>query len=151
MEGTALMTIDTPAPPGARNATLVDLAALLRGQQDRKVDIVAPAAAIRASGARLVVDESAPVIGPDGVTMTHGTYAPTNICDQGVADKLGIPATYLRRMRELRPALPNLVLDDVGHGTSWQGQSRSLAPLETDQRPSPGRLRSAEHIRKHVA
>ena len=52
------MTIPTaaaPLVPGARNATLEDLAALLRDQQARKVDIVAPAAAIRADGARLVV------------------------------------------------------------------------------------------------
>jgi hypothetical protein len=51
------MTLDTfAAPPGVRNATLDDLAALLRDQQARKVDIVAPATAIRARGAQLVVD-----------------------------------------------------------------------------------------------
>ena len=27
------------------------------------------------------------------------------MCDQGIADKLGIPAAYLRRMRESRPGL----------------------------------------------
>ena len=36
------MTIDASLS-GARNATLADLAALLRDQQARKVDIVAPA------------------------------------------------------------------------------------------------------------
>ncbi len=102
------MTIPTsPAPlvPGARNATLEDLAALLRDQQARKVDIVAPAAAIRADGARLVVRETEPVLGPDGVTMTAGAYAPTDVCDQGIADKLGIPAAYLRKLREHKPGL----------------------------------------------
>ena len=100
------MTIDTPAaPPGTRNATLADLAALLRDQQARKADIVAPAAAIRARNGRLVIDDSAPELGPDGVTMTAGSYTPTDVCDQGIADKLGIPATYLRRMREHRPDL----------------------------------------------
>jgi hypothetical protein len=100
------MTLDTSAaPPGVRNATLDDLAALLRDQQARKVDIVAPAAAIRARGAQLVVDGTAPVLGPDGVTMTPGIYTPTDVCDQGVADKLGIPAAYLRRMREQLPGL----------------------------------------------
>jgi hypothetical protein len=100
------MTLDTSAaPPGVRNATLDDLAALLRDQQARKVDIVAPAAAIRARGAQLVVDGTAPVLGPDGVTMTSGVYTPTEVCDQGVADKLGIPAAYLRRMREQLPGL----------------------------------------------
>ena len=43
------MTPDTQAAPaGARNATLADLAALLRDQQTRKVDIVATATAITA-------------------------------------------------------------------------------------------------------
>jgi hypothetical protein len=92
-------------PSGARNATLADLAGLLRGQQARKADIVAPAAAIRASGGRLIVDDSAPELGPDGVTLTAGSYLPTEVCDQGIADKLGIPAAYLRRMREQAPGL----------------------------------------------
>jgi hypothetical protein len=34
-----------------------------------------------------------------------GTYIPTEVCDQGLADKLGIPATYLRRTRQDRPDL----------------------------------------------
>ena len=37
--------------------------------------------------------------------MTTGTYTPTEVCDQGVADKLGIPAAYLRRLREHKPGL----------------------------------------------
>ena len=102
------MTLDTsmsPLVPGARNATLEDLAALLRDQQARKVNIVAPAAAIRARGGRLVVEQTEPVLGPDGVTMTSGAYALTGVCDQGVADKLGIPAAYLRKTREQKPGL----------------------------------------------
>jgi hypothetical protein len=94
-----------PQVPGARNATLEDLAALLRDQQARKVDIVAPATAIHADGARLVVRETEPVLGPGGVTMTVGAYVPTDVCDQGVADKLGIPGAYLRKLREHKPGL----------------------------------------------
>jgi len=70
---------------GARNATLADLAGLLRDQQARKADIVAPAAAIRARDGRLVIDDSAPELGPDGVTMTAGSYLPTEV--QGVVLK----------------------------------------------------------------
>jgi hypothetical protein len=99
------MTADTSALPGARHATLEDLAALLRDQQARKVDVVAPAAAIRANGARLTVGGTEPALGPDGVTMTTGTYSPTDLCDQGIADKLGIPGAYLRKLREHKPAL----------------------------------------------
>ena len=32
--------------------------------------------------------------------MTAGSYRPTAVFDEGVADKLGIPVAYLRRMRE---------------------------------------------------
>ncbi len=100
------MTIDTPAAPaGARNATLADIAVLLRDQQALKSDFVVPAAAIRAHGGRLAVDDSAPMLGPDGVTLTAGMYTPTGVCDQGIADKLDIPGAYLRRMREQRPDL----------------------------------------------
>jgi hypothetical protein len=95
----------TAAPLGARNATLGDLAALLRDQQALKVDVVAPASAIRAERGRLVIDGTAPVLGADGVTLSSGSYVPTGVCDQGVADKLGIPAAYLRRTREERPEL----------------------------------------------
>ena len=96
-------TSAVPSVPGARHATLDDLAALLRDQQARKVDIVAPAGAVSASGGQLVIDGTDPVLGPDGVTMTTGTYLPTEVCD--LADKLGIPATYLRKMRDQKPDL----------------------------------------------
>ena len=39
------------------------------------------------------------------MSLTSGTYTPTDVCDQGVADKLGIPAAYLRRLREQKPGL----------------------------------------------
>jgi len=81
-----------------RNATLEDLAALLRDQQARKVDVVAAATAIRADSGRLVLSAE-PQLTSDGVTLTAGAYIPTEVCDQGIADKLGIPAPYLRRLR----------------------------------------------------
>ena len=101
------MTSDTsnPALAGARNVTLADLAAMLRDEQARKADIVAPATAIHAADGQLVIKGTDPILGPDGVTMTTGTYTPTEVCDQGLASKLGIPAAYLRRLRLEHPAL----------------------------------------------
>ena len=101
------MTSDTsnPALAGARNVTLADLAAMLRDEQARKADIVAPATAIHAADGQLVINGTDPILGPDGVTMTTGTYTPTEVCDQGLASKLGIPAAYLRRLRLEHPAL----------------------------------------------
>jgi hypothetical protein len=88
-----------------RNASLAELAQLLRDQHAAKIDIVATAAAIRAEGAQLVVAGTDPVLSDDGVTMTAGTYTPTDVCDSGLADKLGIPSAYLRRLRSQRPGL----------------------------------------------
>jgi hypothetical protein len=53
----------------------------------------------------LVLDGTVPDLGEDGVTMTAGRYRATEVCDQGIADKLGIRAAYLRRMREACPEL----------------------------------------------
>jgi hypothetical protein len=72
----------------ARNATLQDAVTLLRGQQARKVDVTAPASSIRAAGGCLVLDETVPELGIDGVTMTAGRYRPTGVC--------GWPATTRR-------------------------------------------------------
>jgi hypothetical protein len=89
----------------ARNASIEDMVALLRGQQARKVDVVAPARAIRAEGGLILLDGTVPLLGEDGVTMIAGAYRPTEACDGGIAEKLGIPAAYLRRMRTTRPHL----------------------------------------------
>ena len=100
------MQPDIPAAPArAAHGSLAHQASLLRDQQARKVNVVAPAAAIRAHGGQLVVDNSVPLLREDGVAATAGAYAPTGVCDQGIADKLGIPAGYLRRLREQRPDL----------------------------------------------
>ena len=127
------------APLGARNATLADLAALLRDQQAHKVDIVAPATAIRAEGARLVVEGTAPVLDPGGVTMTTGTYAPTEVCDQGIADKLGIPAAYLRRLREHKPGLYDANVNAWLDGDDRRFLLRCLRPASGE---GPGAARA---------
>jgi hypothetical protein len=130
---------DTAAAPlGVRHATLADMAALLREQQARKVDIVAPAGVVHASGGRLVIEASEPVLGPDGVMMTSGTYTPTDVCDQGVADKLGIPAAYLRRLREQRPGLYDANVNGWLDGDGRRFLVRCLRP-DTGEGPGVAR------------
>jgi hypothetical protein len=95
------MSASTAPPPlTARHATLQDLTGLLRGQHARKVDVTAPAALIRSAGGNLVLDGTVPQLTPDGVTMTAGSYRPTEVFDEGIAGKLGVPAAYLRKMRD---------------------------------------------------
>jgi hypothetical protein len=84
-----------------RNGSLPDLVTLLRDQHAAKLDVVIPAAGIRSLGGRWQIDGTGTaVLGPDGVTTSPGTFVPTGTCDAGMADKLGIPVAYLRRLRE---------------------------------------------------
>lgn len=118
------MTIQTTA----RNATLSDLATLLQEQHARKVDIVAPASKIRSEGGVLVVQGAAAEITAEGVTATDGRYRPTAIADEGVAEKLGIPVSYVRRMREQRPDLYDANVNGWLHGTTaWKEPQELVA------------------------
>ena len=83
-----------------RHADLNDLAALLREQQARKVDVVAPPSALHARGGMLVIVGTEPVLTDAGVDLADGTYRPTAVCDEGIADKLGIDLRYLRKLRD---------------------------------------------------
>ncbi len=84
-----------------RNATLADLADLLQRQHADKLDVVVPATAIRSvTGDLHITGIGEPVLSKDGVTTGHGVFRPTAICDAGLAEKLNIPLTYLRRLRE---------------------------------------------------
>jgi hypothetical protein len=83
-----------------RHADLGDLAALLREQQARKVDVVTPPSALRARGGMLVIADTEPVLTDTGVDLADGIYRPTAVCDEGISDKLGIDLRYLRQLRE---------------------------------------------------
>ncbi|MFI7631675.1 hypothetical protein [Microbispora rosea] len=85
------MSTVVPVPLTARNAGLAELHALLRDQHARKVDVPVTAAQIRAVGTHLQLIDTPPVLSEAGVTDSIGLYLPTEICDQGLADKLGIP------------------------------------------------------------
>jgi hypothetical protein len=84
---------------------LDQLATLLQEQSTRTLDVIAGSGAIRSVGGNLVLDNTAPQLGPDGVTMTEGTYAINDIAQTGIADKLGIPVAYLRKMAAEFPEL----------------------------------------------
>jgi hypothetical protein len=99
------MSAPTVATSANRNLQLGQLVALLRDQSTRRLDVKAGSGAMRAAGGRLVLDGTEPELGPDGVTMTAGVYEPNDIANAGLADKLGIPAAYLRRLAVEYPDL----------------------------------------------
>lgn len=103
-----------------RNATLADLATMLKEQHGRKLDMVVPATAIESDHGVLVVSGAEPVIDTDGVTAADGRYVPTAVCDEGIAEKLTIPVAYLKRLRDERSDLYDVNVNGwlVGTGGS---------------------------------
>lgn len=111
----------------ARNAALGDLAEILQRDHARKVDVVAPASAIRSEEGNLVLKGTEAVITADGVTQADGVYISTAIADEGVADKLGIPISYLRTLHRERPDLYDANVNGLLNGR--KGKMR-LATME---------------------
>lgn len=89
----------------ARNATLEDLRDTLLGQHARKLDVVAPAHKLRFRDGKLLLSGLDPIFDAEGVTNVNGTYRPTEVFDEGLSTKLGIPLAYVRRLRLERPDL----------------------------------------------
>jgi hypothetical protein len=121
-------------PLTARNADLADLAEILRDQHARKVDVVAPASTLRTRNGMLVVRGAEAVIDADGVTEADGIYRPTPVADEGIANRLGIPTAYLRRLREDRPDLYDANVNGWLHGRTKRhadGTVETIAPPES--------------------
>jgi hypothetical protein len=100
-----------------RHATLSDLAQLLQSQQTRKLDVVANSAGFRFVNGMLHVSGQEAQIDESGVTAVDGIYRPTAVFDEGLASKLSIPLTYVRRMRDERPDLYDANANGWLHGT----------------------------------
>lgn len=99
-----------------RNATLADLAKILQDQHAAKFDVVAPASKIRANGGLIHLSGTEVAVDDHGVAITEGLYRPTEVADEGFADKLQIPSQYLKRMRASRPDLYDANVNGWLHG-----------------------------------
>jgi uncharacterized protein with FMN-binding domain len=99
-----------------RNATLQDLVTLLQDQHARKLDVVAHTSSFHARNGNLVVSSTEPILTPDGVDTSDGTYRMTDVADNGIAHRLGIPRQYLRKMREERADLYDANVNGWLHG-----------------------------------
>lgn len=126
----------------ARNASLADLAEILRTQQARKIDVVAPASAIRMDGGLLKVKGTEPVLTADGVTMSEGTYRPTAVFDEGLSDKVGIPLPYVRRMRTERVDLLDANVNGWLHGRKELRRFTGAGEYDVIREAIPGDSRS---------
>jgi len=113
-----------------RNASLADLAAILQDDHARKIDMIVPASQIRAVGSNLQIVGAEQIVDADGVTDPNGLYVPTRVVDEHVADKLGIPLPYLRRMADQRPDLWAANVNGWLHGgsTVLDGEPVTVGP-----------------------
>jgi hypothetical protein len=110
----------------ARNASFTDLVTLLQEQNARKVDLVVPADKIDSlNGVFTVIGTETT---DDGVEEFIGSYRPTEVFDEGLADKLGIPPKFLKRLRAERTDLYDTTVNGLLHGcnVTWY----PLAPAD---------------------
>jgi hypothetical protein len=115
-EGRFLAEENRMVQTSTRNATLEDLAGLLKMQHARKIDVVAPASKFVSRDGVIEIEGTEAILTDDGVTTADGRYVPTTVFDEGVSDKLGIPLPYVRRLRAERPDLYDANVNGWLHG-----------------------------------
>ena len=81
-----------------RNGDIPQLISILQNQQAAKLDLVAQADLIHLISGKLSLSGQDVVLSADGVSDPNGVYALTAVAEQNIADLLGIPVRYLRRM-----------------------------------------------------
>jgi hypothetical protein len=116
-----------------RNAGLNELRALLVDQHARKIDVVTPASRMKAKDGNIVLSGNEMQLTEDGFTEINGVYRPTAIFDEGIAEKLGIPLAYVRRLRLERPDLYDANVNGLLRGkfrTTAGQQEMLFAPDE---------------------
>jgi hypothetical protein len=116
-----------------RNASLLDLRDLLVDQQARRIDVITPASRMRSVDGAIHLSGNDPIISLDGVTDVNGIYKPTEIFDEGIADKLGIPLAYVRRLRLDRPDLYDANVNGLlrGKATVVNGKQEWKYPADS--------------------
>ncbi|WP_051407378.1 hypothetical protein [Nocardia sp. CNY236] len=133
-----------------RHAELGDLVGLLNSQQAAKLDVVAPASALRARDGLLQLSGIDPVLDERGFTLVEGWYRPTAAADAHLGSKLKIPVPYLKWLRgQSRTDLYDANINGLLHGSHdprlpGRGDDRSfLLRLFTSGGPDePGVLRA---------
>jgi hypothetical protein len=102
----------------ARNESFEEIISILRTQQGRKLDVVAPASqiSITPDSSQLVVSGASMAMDADGVTPVDGLYDATEVFWDGISDKLTLPRAYLRRMLTERPDMLAMNVNGWLHG-----------------------------------
>lgn len=86
-------------PTTLRNATLAEIAEVLKTQANARFDVVAHSDSLRFDGGNLMVAGAEAILTEHGVTPVEVCLTPTDIFDDGLANRLDIPVRYIRKMR----------------------------------------------------
>jgi hypothetical protein len=86
-------------PTETRNATLGELVETLKAQKGEQLDLVVPATKIRSENGLFLIEGGEPILTENGVTTREDLFKATDVFDEGLSAKLGIPRNYLKRMR----------------------------------------------------
>lgn len=86
-----------------RHAELNDLLPFLQGQHDSKYDVVVPSTHLAYRDGIVVVADGTVTVDEDGVGTEDAVLVPTSEFEGQLAERLDIPARYLRRLREADP------------------------------------------------
>jgi hypothetical protein len=104
----------------ARNAELNDLIPLLERQHETKYDVVVPSTHLSFEGGHLRIVDGTTTLDVDGVGFGDVTLSPTAGTDNQIAQTLGIPGRYYKRMLEDGELGMALLDENVNH---WIEQS----------------------------
>ena len=89
-----------PITRSLRHASVQDLAAVVQTQKRQTVDLLVPASNIRVNQGLLEIAAQDPVLRADGVLDINGSYRMTTNADGQLAEKLGIPVKYQRKLHD---------------------------------------------------
>lgn len=123
----------TASIAGVRNSSINDLVAALTDQSAHKVDVVLKATDLRMKDGRLTVTNQEPIVSNTGVTAVNGWYELSDGAVSDLAEKLGIPVRYLRKLIIDRPWLADSNVNGLIHGKVTH---RSDGTRETVSEPS---------------
>lgn len=129
-------------PTSTRNATLQDLAPMLQARHELTHDLVLPARDLYFADGVLNVIGAEQHLTEDGVTQADGNYRPTSGADGQIADALGVPVRYLRKLRTERPDLYDANVNGWLHGPDGPDPRKFLLRTFTAQDGSEGVLRA---------
>jgi hypothetical protein len=102
-----------------RNADLAEIMGILQDQEMRRADVIVPATLMRYERGNLVLasGEKTQILTEEGVTDLAGSYRPTSVADEKMAERIGAHGGFIKSMRaDGRYDVIDHVFNDLLHG-----------------------------------